>query len=100
SADRDRALRQLRDREINCLFAVDIFNEGVDVPQIDTVMFLRPTESSLVFLQQLGRGLRRARDKACLTVLDFIGNANRKFRFDLRYRAITGASRKEIQEQV
>ncbi|HEV8658377.1 MAG TPA: DEAD/DEAH box helicase family protein, partial [Thermoanaerobaculia bacterium] len=100
SEDRDRALRRLRDGEINCLFAVDIFNEGVDVPQVDTVMFLRPTESALIFLQQLGRGLRRARDKHCLTVLDFIGNANRHFRFDLRYRALTGASRREIEEQI
>src|SRR4029077_725286 len=100
SERRDAALRRLKEGEINCLFAVDIFNEGVDVPQIDTVMFLRPTESSLVFLQQLGRGLRRARDKACLTVLDFIGNANRNFRFDLSYRALTAASRREIQEQI
>lgn len=100
SEQRDAALKRLKAGEIKCLFAVDIFNEGVDVPQIDTVLFLRPTESSLVFLQQLGRGLRRARDKACLTVLDFIGNASRNFRFDLRYRAITGASRREIQEQV
>lgn len=97
---RDAALRRLRNREINCIFAVDIFNEGVDVPEVDTVMFLRPTESSLVFLQQLGRGLRRAAKKRCLTVLDFIGNANRNFRFDLRYRSLAGGSRREIQEQV
>jgi superfamily II DNA or RNA helicase len=100
SEARDRALRRLRDGEIRCLFAVDIFNEGVDVPQIDTVLFLRPTESALVFLQQLGRGLRRSRNKECLTVLDFIGNANRNFRFDLRYRAITGASRRQIEKEV
>ncbi|MEO8034579.1 MAG: DUF3427 domain-containing protein [Acidobacteriota bacterium] len=100
SEARDRALRKLRDGEIRCLFAVDIFNEGVDVPQIDTVLFLRPTESALVFLQQLGRGLRRSRNKECLTVLDFIGNANRNFRFDLRYRAITGASRRQIEKEV
>lgn len=97
---RDQALRKLRDGTIQCLFAVDIFNEGVDVPQVDTVLFLRPTESALIFLQQLGRGLRRARDKQCLTVLDFIGNANRNFRFDLRYRALTGGSRREVEEQV
>src|SRR5207302_9977753 len=60
SDERDAALKQLKSREINCLFAVDIFNEGVDVPQVDTVLFLRPTESALIFLQQLGRGLRRA----------------------------------------
>ncbi len=100
STERDEALRRLRNREINCLFAVDIFNEGVDVPEIDTVMFLRPTESALVFLQQLGRGLRRSKQKNCLTVLDFIGNAHRNFRFDLRYRALTGASRREIEQQV
>ncbi|MEO8217930.1 MAG: DUF3427 domain-containing protein [Acidobacteriota bacterium] len=100
SEARDRALRRLRDGEIRCLFAVDIFNEGVDVPEIDTVLFLRPTESAVIFLQQLGRGLRRARNKDCLTVLDFIGNANRSFRFDLRYRAITGSSRRQIEKEV
>lgn len=98
--DRDEALRQLKSGQIKCLFAVDIFNEGVDVPQIDTVLFLRPTESAVVFLQQLGRGLRRWKDKSCLTVLDFIGNANRNFRFDLRYRALTGATRREVERQV
>ena len=100
SAARDQALRKLKSGEIQCLFAVDIFNEGVDVPQVDTVLFLRPTESALIFLQQLGRGLRRADGKPCLTVLDFIGNANRNFRFDLRYRALTGTTRREIEEQV
>ena len=100
SAERDEALRKLKAREVNCLFAVDLFNEGVDVPEIDTVLFLRPTESATVFLQQLGRGLRRTNDKDCLTVLDFIGNANRNFRFDLRYRAITGATRAEVVKQV
>ncbi|HEX7150225.1 MAG TPA: DUF3427 domain-containing protein [Thermoanaerobaculia bacterium] len=100
SEERDVALRKLKQREVNCLFAVDIYNEGVDVPEIDTVLFLRPTESATVFLQQLGRGLRRTNDKDCLTVLDFIGNANRNFRFDLRYRAITGATRAEVLTQV
>src|SRR5581483_9696813 len=91
NAERDDALAKVKSEELRCLFAVDIFNEAVDVPEVDTVMFLRPTESALVFLQQLGRGLRRARGKECPTVLDFIGNAHRNFRFDLRYRAITGA---------
>jgi superfamily II DNA or RNA helicase len=100
SADRDSALRSLRAGEIRAIFAVDIFNEGVDVPEIDTVLFLRPTESPTIFLQQLGRGLRRARDKAVLTVLDFIGNANRNFRFDLRYRALTGGTRREVEQQI
>ncbi len=100
SEERDDALRKLRKGEINIIFAVDIFNEGVDVPEVDTVLFLRPTESPTIFLQQLGRGLRRADGKECLTVLDFIGNANRNFRFDLRYRALTGGSRREVEEQV
>ena len=97
---RDGALRRLQQRDVNIIFSVDVFNEGVDVPGIDTVLFLRPTESPTVFLQQLGRGLRKTRDKDCLTVLDFIGNAHRSFRFDLRYRAITGGSRKEIETQI
>lgn len=100
SADRDAALRKLKQRDLNCVFAVDLFNEGVDVPEIDTVLFLRPTESATVFLQQLGRGLRRTHDKDCLTVLDFIGNANQNFRFDLRYRALTGSTRAELRHAI
>ncbi|MGB1276558.1 MAG: DEAD/DEAH box helicase family protein, partial [Nannocystaceae bacterium] len=87
---RTNALRALQARELNVVFCVDLFNEGVDVPEVDTVLFLRPTESATVFLQQLGRGLRRSHGKECLTVLDFIGGANRKFRFDRRFRAILG----------
>ena len=74
----------LRDRRVNVLFAVDLFNEGLDLPDVDTVLFLRPTESATVFLQQLGRGLRRTRDKAVLTVLDFVGHHRKEFRFDHR----------------
>ncbi len=62
------------------------------MPEIDTVLFLRPTESATVFLQQLGRGLRLAEDKPCLTVLDFIGGQHDQLPFDLRYRALTGVS--------
>ncbi len=98
--ERDRALRRLRERDVNVVFAVDLFNEGIDVPEIDTVLFLRPTESATVFLQQLGRGLRRSEGKNCLTVLDFIGQASSRFRFDLRYRALTGASRSEVRRQI
>ena len=72
--DRQAALEALRDATVNVLFTVDLFNEGVDVPEVDTVLFLRPTESATIFLQQLGRGLRLAEDKPCLTVFDFIGN--------------------------
>jgi superfamily II DNA or RNA helicase/HKD family nuclease len=98
--EREQALRRLRDRQINTVFAVDLFNEGVDIPEIDTVLFLRPTESATVFLQQLGRGLRQMEGKDCLTVLDFIGQASNQFRFDQRYRALTGASRSAIKKQV
>ena len=94
------ALRHLRDGSINVVFAVDLFNEGVDVPQVDTVLFLRPTESATIFLQQLGRGLRRADGKSVLTVLDFVGQQHRKFRFDLKYRALTGNNRQELLHQV
>jgi len=74
---RDRAVSDLEDGDIDIIFAVDIFNEGVDIPALDTVLFLRPTESYVVFLQQLGRGLRKHPDKEELTVLDFIGNYRR-----------------------
>ncbi len=99
-AARTGALEQLRNREIKCIFAVDIFNEGLDVPEVDTILMLRPTQSATVFLQQLGRGLRRADDKAVLTVLDFIGQQRREFRFDLRYRALTGYGRKQLEKAV
>lgn len=97
---RDDAIRKLQAREVNVLFTVDVFNEGVDIPEADTVLFLRPTESATVFLQQLGRGLRLHREKECLTVLDFIGNARREFRFDLRFRALLGTTRRGVEKQV
>ncbi|WP_448616207.1 DUF3427 domain-containing protein [Modestobacter sp. URMC 112] len=100
SQDRASALAQLRDGTVNVLFTVDLFNEGIDLPIIDTVLFLRPTESATVFLQQLGRGLRLSEGKACLTVLDFIGAQHKEFRFDLRFRALTGASRRGLQREV
>lgn len=100
AAERARHLAALRAGELRCLFSVDLFNEGVDLPDVDTVLFLRPTESATVFLQQLGRGLRRSERKECLTVLDFIGGANRKFRFDLRYRAIVGGTRRSIEREI
>nr|WP_211176586.1 DEAD/DEAH box helicase [Pseudonocardia acidicola] len=100
AAERSEALRRLRDLEVNCLFAADLFNEGLDLPQVDTVLFLRPTQSSTIFLQQLGRGLRRAPGKAVLTALDFIGQHRREFRFDVRYRALTGGSRKALAADI
>ncbi len=72
--ERNKALKGLKEGSIRVVFSVDMFNEGVDVPSIDMVLFLRPTESPTVFLQQLGRGLRQHKDKVYLNVLDFIGN--------------------------
>ena len=74
SEDRDKAIEKLKNQEIRVIFSVDMFNEGVDIASLDMVMFLRPTESPIVFLQQLGRGLRISKGKAYLNVLDFIGN--------------------------
>ncbi|MBS9535462.1 DUF3427 domain-containing protein [Mycobacterium sp. M1] len=101
SADQRRAaLAALRNRDINVIFAVDLFNEGLDIPEVDTVLFLRPTESATVFLQQLGRGLRLTHGKTVLTALDFVGQQRREFRFDQRFRALTGTGGKALQHQV
>jgi superfamily II DNA or RNA helicase len=99
-ADRRSAQDRLRSRAVNVLFVVDLYNEGVDIPEIDAVLFLRPTESLTVFLQQLGRGLRLDEGKECLTVLDFVGQAHRNFRFDLRYRALLTDASVSLEEQV
>ena len=98
--ERTAALRDLDAGRVNVLFTVDLFNEGVDVPNVDTLLLLRPTESPTLFLQQLGRGLRRARGKALCTVLDFVGNHRREFRFDRRLRALLGGSRRDVERQV
>ncbi|MCB9598631.1 MAG: DUF3427 domain-containing protein [Sandaracinaceae bacterium] len=95
-ADLVDAVQDLRTGAVNVLFTVDKFNEGVDLPMVDTVLFLRPTESATVFLQQLGRGLRLDEGKACLTVLDFIGTSHEKFRFDRRFQALAGGTRADV----
>jgi superfamily II DNA or RNA helicase len=91
--ERREALDGLRAGRINAVFSVDLFNEGVDVPAADVVLMLRPTDSATVFLQQLGRGLRRSDGKQICTVLDFVGTHRREFRFDLKYRALLGETR-------
>lgn len=90
SEDRASAIRMLTDGEIKVIFSVDMFNEGVDIPSVDTVMFLRPTESPIVFLQQLGRGLRKSMGKEFLNVLDFIGNYEKAGR--VRFLLTDGAT--------
>ncbi len=98
--ERSRALRALSDGSIRVVFSVELFNEGVDLPNVDTLLMLRPTESPTIFLQQLGRGLRRAPNKAVCTVLDFVGHHRREFRYDRRFRALLGGTRKDLELQV
>ena len=98
--NRDLVRSQLLNEEINYLFVVDIFNEGVDIPEIDTVLFLRPTESLTVFLQQLGRGLRLADNKDCLTVLDFVGNARPEYNFENKFRALIGKTTTSVHKEI
>lgn len=98
--ERRATMKSFRRGEIPILCTVDLLSEGVDVPEINTVLFLRPTESATVFVQQLGRGLRNHREKGALTVLDFVGQQNRRFRMDLRFRAMTGLSRVDLEKAV
>ncbi|TWS18680.1 DUF3427 domain-containing protein [Tsukamurella asaccharolytica] len=97
---RRQALSDLRDRRINTIFSVDVFNEGLDIKEVDTVLMLRPTESATIFLQQLGRGLRRTPDKSVLTVLDFVGHQREEFRWDKRLRALTGTPRGKLVKEI
>jgi superfamily II DNA or RNA helicase/HKD family nuclease len=99
-SERASALQDLNAGIVRVVFSVDLFNEGVDVPNVDTLLMLRPTESPTLFLQQLGRGLRRSQGKGLCTVLDFIGTHRREFRFDRRYRALLGGTRRDIEKAV
>lgn len=94
---RGEALERLADGALQVVFSVDLFNEGVDLPLIDTVLMLRPTESSILFLQQLGRGLRKAEGKERLVVLDFIGN-HHSFLHKPQALAQSGASYRQLAE--
>lgn len=100
SNEREEIRRKFSKKEINYLFVVDIFNEGIDIPEIDTVLFLRPTESLTVFLQQLGRGLRLADGKDCLTVLDFVGNSRPEYDFEGKFRALIGKTTTTISKEI
>jgi hypothetical protein len=98
--ERRAALRDLAASRIRVLFSVDLFNEGVDLPAVDTLLLLRPTDSPTLFIQQLGRGLRRSPGKTVCTVLDFVGRQHREFRFDRRLAALFGGSRRGLAAQV
>jgi superfamily II DNA or RNA helicase len=97
---RRRTLSDLQAKRIQCVFSVEVLGEGVDAPDVDCILLLRPTASATVFTQQLGRGLRRARDKSHLTVIDLVGQHRREFRFADRLRAILDARRGPIVKQV
>ena len=98
--DRHVKVKSLVQKKINYLFVVDMFNEGVDIPEIDTILFLRPTESLTIFLQQFGRGLRKVKGKTHLTVLDFVGHSRAEFNYADRFRALTGRTSMSIREEV
>ncbi|MBA2880202.1 superfamily II DNA or RNA helicase [Desulfosalsimonas propionicica] len=93
-------LNQLKSGQLKFLFTVDKLSEGVDLPDINIVLFLRPTRSLTVFLQQLGRGLRHSPGKDCLTVLDFVGQAHRKYRIDTKIKALLPKHRFSIDREV
>ena len=97
---RSNAKALLQSGEITFIFVVDIYNEGVDIPEVNTILFLRPTESLTVFLQQMGRGLRLADNKDCLTVLDFIGQANQRYNFEDKFLALLSRTRKGITTEI
>lgn len=97
---RAQRLKSFRAGILKFLFTVDVFNEGIDIPEINTVLFLRPTESLTIFLQQLGRGLRHAPNKVCLTVLDFIGHTHKKYRIDRKFAALLKKKRRSLENEV
>lgn len=97
---RKSAVQRLRSGELKFIFTVDLFNEGVDIPEANLVLFLRPTDSLTVFLQQLGRGLRHARGKECLVVLDFVAQMHKKYRVDRKFAALLSGRRYNIKKEI
>ena len=98
--ERNSIQQRLKRRDIHFIFVVDLYNEGIDIPEINTVLFLRPTESLTVFLQQLGRGLRLSEGKECLTVLDFVGRQHVNYQFGARMSAMLSVSQNPLVQQV
>jgi len=99
-AVRDSVKHRQVTKEITFVFVVDIYNEGIDIPEVNTVLFLRPTESLTIFLQQLGRGLRLSEGKGALTVLDFVGQAHHKYSFEDRFKALLSRTRKSVEHEI
>lgn len=98
--DRENARGMLERRQVNVVFTCDLYNEGVDLPFVDTLLFLRPTSSATLFLQQLGRGLRVTEGKTSCLVLDFVGQHRKEFRFDAVLSAFTGVPRAKLPEAI
>ena len=98
--ERSEAKSKLVNKEIKFIFVADLYNEGVDIPEVNTILFLRPTESLTVFLQQLGRGLRLHENKECLTVLDFVGQAHKNYDFEEKFRALIGRSKSSVKDYI
>lgn len=99
-SERVKLGKQLSKGEVNYLFVVDIYNEGVDIPEVDTILFLRPTDSLTIFLQQLGRGLRLHPGKEMLTVLDFVAHLNQKYDYASRFKSLLLRTDKNLKEEV
>ncbi len=99
-SERANAKRMLLSGEIKFIFVVDLYNEGIDIPEVETILFLRPTDSLTVFLQQLGRGLRLSEGKECLTVLDFIGQANKKYNFEEKFSSLLANTNHSVQYEL
>ncbi len=98
--ERRQALRDLAIGKVSVVFSVDLFNEGVDLPAVDVLLMLRPTDSPVLFLQQLGRGLRKSPGKSVCTILDFVAQHRKEFRYDRRFQALLGGSRSAVMRQI
>ncbi|MDN7129662.1 DUF3427 domain-containing protein [Pseudidiomarina sp. 1APR75-15] len=100
SYERERLPKLLEQREINVIVTVDLYNEGIDLPFVDTLLLLRPTQSATLFQQQIGRGLRLHEGKDSCLILDFVGQYSENFRFDVLYSAITGLSKRQVVDGI
>jgi len=97
---RNNVKYRLINKDIHFVFVVDLYNEGIDIPEVNTVLFMRPTESLTIFVQQLGRGLRLCEGKEALTVLDFVGQAHEKYSFADRFKALLAKTRKTVEQEI
>lgn len=97
---RTAAVQQLSRGELKMICSCDVFNEGIDIPDANAILLLRPTQSPVIFQQQIGRGLRLAKGKEACLVLDFVGLYTNEFRFDVLLRSITGQSRRQIADSM